>query len=220
MHRSIDACGARRCPSGRGCGRTGMPSWEGEFRVEPPCNGRCSSAGKSGRGSIRRVRAVQGMVFFMRGHWRGSVAVGCHRSCPSCGPGPGRGGSVVRLAEADNPDPIGPAGADTSIVWAKLVFVKCIRHPGSAHRKPTEGRFATPSIGRVRAFQRVIVFTRRCDHRGNAGKVALGQSHLSSPDERTSNAGVGPRSGASFDSYATQGTSTFWQRRKNIITNS
>lgn len=209
MHRSRDARGARRCPSGRGCGRTGMPSWEGEFRVEPPCNGRRSSAGKSGRGSIRRVRAVQGMVFFMRGHWRGSVAMGCHWSCPSQHRA-GRGGSAIRLAGADNPDPIGPAGADTSIVSARLVFVKCIRRPGRIGREPKAGRLGVPSIGRVRAFQRVIVFARRCDRRGNAGKVALGLSHLSSPDERTSNAGGAPRSGASFDGYATQGTSTFW----------
>lgn len=59
------------------------------------------------------------------------------------------------------------------------------------------------SVGRVRAFQRMIAFA--------GGLRVLGLFHLFSPDERTTRAKV-PNLGAdaSSDVSATQGVSTFW----------
>lgn len=185
-----DTRAARRCPSGRGCGRTGMPSWEGEFRAGP---------GKRAPGARWKVRVRinpsgagrSGDDLF---HARSLAWLRCHRLpfvLPAFRPRAGRGGSVIHPAGAGNPDPIGPVGADTSIVSARLVFVIRIPCPGPVRREPIAGLPAAPLIGRVRAFQRMIVFARRCARRENAGMVALGLSHLSSPDERTSYAGDG-----------------------------
>tara|TARA_R110002072_G_scaffold101500_1_gene223446 strand:+ start:505 stop:804 length:300 start_codon:yes stop_codon:yes gene_type:complete len=59
------------------------------------------------------------------------------------------------------------------------------------------------SIGRVRAFQRMIAFARGFD--------VFGLLHLFSPDERTIRAKVASLGAvASSDVFATQGISTFW----------